>query len=365
MFLRIDKLQVELPMPKEKNPNGAAAVQELMGGRFGEMSTLMNYMYQSFNFRDKKPLKPFYDLIANIAAEELGHIELVAATVNSLLAGPEVAEEKEPVDPAVSPLFNYQNVQNLQHYIAGGPGILAQDSRAIPWTGDNVFASGNLMLDLLHNFFLEGGARNNKLRVYEMNTDPVAKTAVGYLLVRGGVHQVAYAKALEKLTGVEITKMLPMPRIPTAKIPEARMFMDRGFHQKLYRFSPDDYRDMGAIWNGTHPDDGSEVYVTDELPEGGPLVDGGHEPATFAPEYDMGEFMEIANNLFGKAGIGKQMNEYQARARDMAGVGGSESAQSGAGSAGPADDTQAEEVVVEPTEKAKGNGRSRRIKSRS
>jgi Mn-containing catalase len=305
MFLRIDKLQVELPQPKEQNPNAAAGVQELLGGRFGEMSTLMNYMYQSFNFRNKKALKPYYDLIANIAAEELGHIELVAATVNALLAGPDTTEKEKPVDPSKSPLADFQDVQNLQHFIAGGPGAMVQDSRSIPWTGDNVFSSGNLMLDLLHNFFLEGGARNNKLRVYEMSTDPVAKTMIGYLLVRGGVHQVAYGKALEKLTGIEITKMLPMPNIPTSKIPESKKFMDMGFHQKLYRFSPNDYKDMGQIWNGTHPDDGSEVFVTDELPEGGPTMDSGHDSATFAPEYDMDMFMEMAKKLVTKVPSGK------------------------------------------------------------
>lgn len=55
MFLRIDRLQIELPAPKEQDPNAASAVQALLGGRFGEMSTLMNYMYQSFNFRGSKP----------------------------------------------------------------------------------------------------------------------------------------------------------------------------------------------------------------------------------------------------------------------------------------------------------------------
>lgn len=45
MFLRIDRLQIELPQNKKADPNAAAAVQELLGGRFGEMSTLMNYMY--------------------------------------------------------------------------------------------------------------------------------------------------------------------------------------------------------------------------------------------------------------------------------------------------------------------------------
>ena len=51
MILRVDQLPIELPVPANPSPNGAAAVQELLGGRFGEMSTLMNYTMQSFNFR--------------------------------------------------------------------------------------------------------------------------------------------------------------------------------------------------------------------------------------------------------------------------------------------------------------------------
>ena len=82
MFLRIDRLQVEMPLPKVADPVAAAAVQELMGGRFGEMTTLNTYMFQSFNFRQREKLRPFYALIANIATEELGHIELVGAAVN-------------------------------------------------------------------------------------------------------------------------------------------------------------------------------------------------------------------------------------------------------------------------------------------
>ena len=39
MFLRFDKLQVEMLAATEPGPNAAAAVQELLGGRFGEMST--------------------------------------------------------------------------------------------------------------------------------------------------------------------------------------------------------------------------------------------------------------------------------------------------------------------------------------
>ena len=51
MIIRIDRLGVELPPPSDPDPAGAAAVQELMGGKFGEMSTWLNYTFQSFNFR--------------------------------------------------------------------------------------------------------------------------------------------------------------------------------------------------------------------------------------------------------------------------------------------------------------------------
>ena len=78
MILRIDRLQTEMPPPSDPDPAGAAVVQELLGGKFGEMSTFMNYTFQSFNFRNRQGARPFYDLVANIAAEEFGHIELVS-----------------------------------------------------------------------------------------------------------------------------------------------------------------------------------------------------------------------------------------------------------------------------------------------
>ncbi|CAM5184052.1 Mn-containing catalase OS=Ureibacillus acetophenoni OX=614649 GN=SAMN05877842_102316 PE=3 SV=1 [Ureibacillus acetophenoni] len=37
------------------------------------------------------------------------------------------------------------------------------------------------------------------MRVYEMTDNPVARTMIGYLLVRGGTHILAYAKAILKL----------------------------------------------------------------------------------------------------------------------------------------------------------------------
>src|SRR5687767_4949216 len=262
MILRIDRVAIDLPQPKNPSPNSAAAIQELLGGRFGELSTLMNYTYQSFNFRGRDKLRPFYDLIANIAAEEYSHIELVSYTINLLLTG----TTKRGTDPTDTPLKESTDARNSYHFIASGQSALPVDSMGNPWNGSYVFSSGNLKLDLLHNFFLECGARANKIRVYEMVDDPTARAMVGYLLVRGGVHIVAYARALEKLTGADVGKLLPIPDISNKQFPEARKLEEKGLHQILYRFSPDDYRRIGEVWNGTHPEDGSPLKVEDGIP---------------------------------------------------------------------------------------------------
>ena len=58
MIMRIDRLQTEMPPPSTPDPAGAAVVQELLGGKFGEMSTFMNYTFQSFNFRNRQGARP-------------------------------------------------------------------------------------------------------------------------------------------------------------------------------------------------------------------------------------------------------------------------------------------------------------------
>jgi Mn-containing catalase len=297
MILRIDRLAIELPEAKHPSPNSAAAVQELMGGRFGELSTLMNYTFQSFNFRGRDRYRPFYDLIANIAAEEYSHIELVAYTINQLLSG----TMPRGTDPTSTPLEDATDARNTHHFIASGQSALPIDSQGTPWNGSYVFSSGNLKLDLLHNFFLECGARANKIRVYEMVDDPVAREMVGYLLVRGGVHIVSYAKAIEALSGVDVGKLLPIPDISNKQFPEARKYEEKGLHQILFRFSPDDYREIASIWTGAHPEDGSELRVVDGPPPGAAPPNLPAEPqltSPVGPALDPSMLQEYAKRIF-------------------------------------------------------------------
>jgi len=303
MFLRVDKLQAELPAPKKKDPNAAAALQELLGGKYGEMSTLGNYMFQSFNFRSKAKLRPFYELVASITAEELGHVELVSNGVAMLNNGPDNnGDESDGGDISDAPFEGMANIRLAAAFLSNGGGATPVNSNGSPWNNDFVTTTGNVVTDLLHNFHLECGARLHKLRVYETLSDPTGREVCGYLLVRGSVHAHAYALALKKITGVEIEKMLPTPNIKLDKIPECQKYLNEGSHRRLYTFSPSDYRSMAGIWgNGEHAlpgDPPGELEVVEGMPEGGKIHQLTGVPSAFTPDYAPEEMFEIATKLY-------------------------------------------------------------------
>jgi Mn-containing catalase len=101
-------------------------------------------------------------------------------------------------------------------------------------------------------------------------------------------------------------RLFPSPRIPTDKIPECKPHIERGDHLRLYRFSPDDYRELAAAFNGPHPETGEDLMVVDEAPEGGPPQDLPPQPAVFAPDYAPEEIAEIAAKLRHDAGLPKE-----------------------------------------------------------
>ena len=84
MFFHVQKLINEI-VPDEPDPEAAMALQEGLGGQFSEMRTMMQYLFQSFNFRGKA--KPYRDLIQGVGIEEISHVELIATTINHLLDG--------------------------------------------------------------------------------------------------------------------------------------------------------------------------------------------------------------------------------------------------------------------------------------
>ncbi len=289
---RIDRLQIEQPPHKEPDHNTAAAVQELLAGRFGEMSTLMDCTDDSFNFWGRNKLRSYYDLIANILTEELGYIELVAATVNLMLC-----ETIQPGASETAPLAAAVNLRNTHHFIATAQTAFVGNSMGAFGHGDSVFSSSNLVPDRAHNSFLECGALLYKIRVYQMTTNPVAREMIACLLVHGGVHATAYAKALEPFMAVLMRKLLPIPNIEKSNVLEAREYENMGVGRHLYRFSPEDYKQIICIWRGLLPSGDGELEMVDGPPEGRPVPDLPELLEEFAPGLVPEEIAEIVKKF--------------------------------------------------------------------
>ena len=63
---------------------------------------------------------------------------------------------------------------------------------------------------------------------------------IGYLMVRGDVHIVAYAKALEKLTGADVGRLLPIPSVSNKQFPEAAKLEAEGLHTIVWQWNQSD-----------------------------------------------------------------------------------------------------------------------------
>ena len=298
MIFRVDKLLTQLPIPKNPSTEATAAVQELMGGKAGEMSTLMNYFFQTINFRDRENYAPFYKLVGNIAAEEWGHVELVAAAINLLMTGTATRGH----DPTTEPLAAALGAHNKYNFFNAGQGALPVDSMGNFWNGSYVHSSGSLKLDLVHNFFLELNARATKMKVYETTSDPTVRELTAFLLVRGSTHVIAYAKALEVLSGgVEVTKLFPIPELNNDAFPETRKYIEQGLYNTMYSFSREDISAVGAIWKGAHPDGAPDLVVTnDPIPTIADMPPFPAEPQVAAPSaLEPGMVEAAAKRIFG------------------------------------------------------------------
>jgi len=276
VFVHIQKLINDI---EDDEPDAAAAnaLQEGLGGQFGEMRTMMQYLFQSFNFRGAAA-KPYRDLMYGIGTEEISHVELLATTIARLTDGVPgyQGDPTAPLDTAgaggATPLRTALSSGNLHHYLVGAQGALPVDAAGNPWSGSYVYNSGNLVLDLLYNLMLESTGRLQKSRIYEMTANRTARSTVAYLIVRDQAHENAYAKALETL-GVDWGKLLPIPKTNAERFPEVKKLLDLGLQSTQYTFEADGLNDLGKIVRGTSPSgDGTDLTTDTSLPEGVPIT---------------------------------------------------------------------------------------------
>ena len=170
-------------------------MQELIGGQYGEISVMMQYLFQGWNV--KMPGK-YKDMLLDIGTEEIGHVEMLATMVARLLEkaplGP--LENQVVADPTVAAVVGGMDVQ---HAIVAGAGARPVDSNGNPWQGAFVTASGNLMADFHANANAEMQGRLQAARIYEMTDDSGVRDMLRFLIARDTMHQNQWLAAIEEL----------------------------------------------------------------------------------------------------------------------------------------------------------------------
>ena len=163
------------------NANYATLLQEQLGGPQGELKAAMQYLSQSMRIKDPE----IKDLFLDIAVEELGHMEMVAQTIN-LLNGHDVDATKMPAG----------EIQT--HVLLGlNPGLI--NASGYSWTGDYVTVTGDLCADLLSNIASEQRAKVVYEYLYRQINDKKVKETIDFLLNREEAHNTMFREAFNKV----------------------------------------------------------------------------------------------------------------------------------------------------------------------
>jgi Mn-containing catalase len=91
MFFHVKELQYDA-RPERPDALYAKRLQELIGGKFGEMTVMMSYLFQGWNSRGPAKYK---DMLLDIATEEIAHVEMLSVMISRLLDGAPVNEQED------------------------------------------------------------------------------------------------------------------------------------------------------------------------------------------------------------------------------------------------------------------------------
>ena len=194
MYRHVKELQFAAK-PEKPDALYAMKFQEILGGTFGEMTVMMQYMWQGFACRMPGKYK---DMIMDIGAEEMGHVEMLAVMLARLLEGApaETTEQAAAANPALAAVLGGMNPQ---HAIVAGGGPMPTNSQGVPWSAANIVASGNLLADFRSNAGIEAQGRLQTSRLYGMTDDKGVQAMLAYNLARDTFHQQQWLLGIEQL----------------------------------------------------------------------------------------------------------------------------------------------------------------------
>ncbi|WP_281976713.1 manganese catalase family protein [Pseudorhizobium flavum] len=203
MFYTDGKLQYPVRV-ENPDPLFARALQQAIGGVEGEIRVAMQYFFQACGARGNPK---FRDLLMNTAAEELGHIEMLATAVALNLEGAPLSFREEVAnDPVGGAVLGGINLKNL---LSAGLSAMPVDSDGVPFDMSHIYASGNIAADMTANVTAESTGRVLAVRLYNMTNDPGMKDMLSFLIARDTMHQNQWMAALEELGGAQ--DVFPIP----------------------------------------------------------------------------------------------------------------------------------------------------------
>jgi Mn-containing catalase len=191
---------------EKADPAFASLLLEQFGGGNGELKAAMQYFVQSFGARMPYPDK--YDLLMDIATEELSHLEIVGATITMLCDGIN-GELKDAVEKtylarlmkgkAEKESLIHESVMNPQFLVLSGGGPALTNSQGVPWTGAYVTANGDLTVDLRSNIAAESRAKIVYEYLLQFTDDPGVQDTLRFLMTREIAHFQQFSAALETI----------------------------------------------------------------------------------------------------------------------------------------------------------------------
>jgi Mn-containing catalase len=204
VFVHQKALQFEAK-PNAPDPAFARRLQEVLGGKWGEMTVAMQYLYQGWNCRLPGKYK---DMLMSIGTEELGHVEMITTMIDRLLTVAPMNPEEADKTKETAATFG---ASNPQHQIENGGGAYPKDSNGVPWSGRSSPPAATSWPDFYLNATAEMQGRLQVARLFHMTDDQGVKDMIRFLVTRDHMHQMQWLRAIEELKADGLDG-LPVPR---------------------------------------------------------------------------------------------------------------------------------------------------------
>lgn len=156
-------------------------LQEQIGGPQGELKAALQYLSQSFRIKDPA----IKDVFLDIAAEELGHFEMVCTLVN-LLNGH-------------YPDAQHTTVGSVEASVLSGLTPMLANASGYNFTSSYINETGDLAADILSDIAAEQRAKVVYEYLYRQIPDTGVRETIDFLLNREEAHNTLFRQAFNTL----------------------------------------------------------------------------------------------------------------------------------------------------------------------